>query len=205
MADPALLLLDEPAAGLDIGGRERLVSRLAQLAGDATSPPMVLVTHHVEEIPAHFSHVLLLAPRGGRGGGTVGRGPHLSQPVGMLRAGAARRGGRGPLGVPGRLTHHAHIIGTDVIEVDTLSGQNLGVAVWPHPRRRARPTEPSTPHNKGSPLPEQMNIHRASRENGSVARPIMLAIAGDSAAGKDNHHQGPRGGLGAGADHLGVC
>ena len=70
MADPALLLLDEPAAGLDIAGRERLVSRLAQLAGSAASPPMVLVTHHVEEIPAHFSHLLLL-----RQGAVVAAGP----------------------------------------------------------------------------------------------------------------------------------
>lgn len=70
MAEPALLLLDEPAAGLDIAGRERLVSRLAQLAGNAASPPMVLVTHHVEEIPAHFSHLLLV-----RQGAVVAAGP----------------------------------------------------------------------------------------------------------------------------------
>jgi iron complex transport system ATP-binding protein len=70
MADPDLLLLDEPAAGLDIAGRERLVSRLAALAADRSSPPMVLVTHHVEEIPAHFSHVLLL-----RAGTVVASGP----------------------------------------------------------------------------------------------------------------------------------
>jgi len=70
MADPALLLLDEPAAGLDLAGRERLVSRLAALAGDRSSPPMVLVTHHVEEIPAHFSHLLLL-----RRGRVVAAGP----------------------------------------------------------------------------------------------------------------------------------
>jgi iron complex transport system ATP-binding protein len=60
MADPELLLLDEPAAGLDVGGRERLVARLGRLAADPGSPPLVLVTHHVEEIPVHFSHVLLL-------------------------------------------------------------------------------------------------------------------------------------------------
>ncbi|MCB9371250.1 MAG: ABC transporter ATP-binding protein [Microthrixaceae bacterium] len=60
MADPGLLLLDEPTAGLDLGGREDLVRRLADLAGDATTPPTVLVTHHVEEIPPSFGHALLL-------------------------------------------------------------------------------------------------------------------------------------------------
>lgn len=60
MCDPELLILDEPAAGLDVGGREDLVSRLAQLAGDENSPSLVLVTHHVEEIPPNFTHALLL-------------------------------------------------------------------------------------------------------------------------------------------------
>ncbi|HEU4363815.1 MAG TPA: ABC transporter ATP-binding protein [Mycobacterium sp.] len=61
MTDPELLLLDEPAAGLDLGGREELVARLADLAADPDAPAMVLVTHHVEEIPPGFSHCLLLA------------------------------------------------------------------------------------------------------------------------------------------------
>jgi len=60
MSDPELLLLDEPAAGLDLGGREELVDALAELAGDRRSPVLVLVTHHVEEIPPGFTHVLLL-------------------------------------------------------------------------------------------------------------------------------------------------
>lgn len=64
MADPGLLLLDEPCAGLDVGGREALVASLATLAADPATPPMVLVTHHLEEIPPGFTHALLL--RGGR-------------------------------------------------------------------------------------------------------------------------------------------
>ncbi len=60
MTDPELMLLDEPAAGLDLGGREDLVGRLGELALDLAAPAMVLVTHHVEEIPAAFTHVLLL-------------------------------------------------------------------------------------------------------------------------------------------------
>ena len=64
MTDPELLLLDEPAAGLDLGGREDLVSTLSALAIDADSPATVLVSHHVEEIPPGFTHALLL--RGGR-------------------------------------------------------------------------------------------------------------------------------------------
>ncbi len=64
MAEPDLVLLDEPTAGLDLVGREDLVSRLGALAADPTTPPTVLVTHHTEEIPPRFTHGLLL--RGGR-------------------------------------------------------------------------------------------------------------------------------------------
>jgi iron complex transport system ATP-binding protein len=60
MTDPELLLLDEPAAGLDLGGREDLVDRLATLAMDPDAPAIVLVTHHVEEIPPGFTHALML-------------------------------------------------------------------------------------------------------------------------------------------------
>jgi iron complex transport system ATP-binding protein len=60
MTDPEMLLLDEPAAGLDLGGREDLVARLSELAMDPDAPATVLVTHHVEEIPPGFTHALLL-------------------------------------------------------------------------------------------------------------------------------------------------
>jgi iron complex transport system ATP-binding protein len=60
MARPELLLLDEPAAGLDLGARERLVSRLGDLAADTRSPTTVLVTHHCEEIPRGFTHAGLM-------------------------------------------------------------------------------------------------------------------------------------------------
>ena len=70
MTDPELLLLDEPAAGLDLGGREDLVSTLSVLALDETSPATVLVSHHVEEIPPGFTHALLL-----REGKVVAAGP----------------------------------------------------------------------------------------------------------------------------------
>jgi iron complex transport system ATP-binding protein len=70
MTDPELMLLDEPAAGLDLGGREDLVRRLGDLALDVFAPAMVLVTHHVEEIPPGFTHVLLL-----KDGRVVAEGP----------------------------------------------------------------------------------------------------------------------------------
>ena len=69
MTDPELVLLDEPAAGLDLGSWEMLVRDLAELALDPLSPVMVLVTHHVEEIPPEFTHALLM-----RDGGVVAQG-----------------------------------------------------------------------------------------------------------------------------------
>lgn len=70
MNDPELLLLDEPAAGLDVGGRERLVTYLGRLATAADHPPTVMITHHVEEIPPSFTHALLL-----RAGAVMAAGP----------------------------------------------------------------------------------------------------------------------------------
>lgn len=70
MTDPELLLLDEPAAGLDLGGREELVNRLSVLAADPDAPAIVLITHHVEEIPPGFTNILILSE-----GGVVAQGP----------------------------------------------------------------------------------------------------------------------------------
>jgi iron complex transport system ATP-binding protein len=70
MTDPELLLLDEPAAGLDLSGRESLVQTLGQLARDPYAPASVLVTHHVEEIPVGITHAMLL-----RSGKVVAAGP----------------------------------------------------------------------------------------------------------------------------------
>ena len=70
MPRPGLLLLDEPAAGLDLPAREALVDRLAVLIADPAAPPVVLVTHHIEEIPPGITHALLM-----RGGRVVTAGP----------------------------------------------------------------------------------------------------------------------------------
>ena len=60
MVNPELLLLDEPGAGLDLGGREDLVGYLGELALDPDAPAMVMITHHPEEIPYGFTHAMLL-------------------------------------------------------------------------------------------------------------------------------------------------
>ena len=86
MTDPELMLLDEPAAGLDLGAREDLVGRLSTLAEDLDAPALVLVTHHVEEIPPGFTDILML-----REGRVVAAGPiestltaeNLSETFGM--------------------------------------------------------------------------------------------------------------------------
>ncbi|WP_432487669.1 ABC transporter ATP-binding protein [Kineococcus sp. SYSU DK018] len=96
MTDPELLLLDEPAGGLDLGGREDLLRRLTALAADPAAPTTVMVTHHVEEIPVGTTHALLL-----RAGRVVAAGPAeevltsapLSQTFGLPLS-LERRGGR---------------------------------------------------------------------------------------------------------------
>ncbi len=70
MTDPELLILDEPAAGLDLGGREDLVTTLSRLALDEDAPATILVSHHVEEIPPGFTHAMLM-----REGRAVAAGP----------------------------------------------------------------------------------------------------------------------------------
>jgi iron complex transport system ATP-binding protein len=70
MTDPEVLLLDEPAAGLDLGAREALLRTLGRLAADPDAPALVLVSHHVEEVPAGFTHALML-----REGEIVSAGP----------------------------------------------------------------------------------------------------------------------------------
>lgn len=70
MTDPELLLLDEPTASLDLGAREELLGLLGQFAREEATPAMVMVTHHVEEIPVGFTHALLL-----RDGAAVAQGP----------------------------------------------------------------------------------------------------------------------------------
>lgn len=70
MTDPELLLLDEPAASLDLGAREELLGLLGGYAQTPTTPAMIMVTHHVEEVPVGFTHALLL-----RDGAIVAAGP----------------------------------------------------------------------------------------------------------------------------------
>lgn len=70
MNRPGLVLLDEPSARLDLGGREQLVGALVELTLDPMAPPLVLVTHHLDEVPPGMTHVLML-----RNGRVVAQGP----------------------------------------------------------------------------------------------------------------------------------
>ena len=96
MPDPALVLLDEPTAGLDFGGREELVGALQGLAADEQSPPSVLVTHRVEDIPASTTHLLAVAEGRALAAGPIAdtlRGEMMSELFG-LPVEVDRRGGR---------------------------------------------------------------------------------------------------------------
>lgn len=95
MADPELLLLDEPAAGLDLGAREALLRLLTRLGSDPGAAPTVLVTHHVEEVPVGTTHALLLSRGRVVAQGPVGQvltGPLLSQAFGLPLVVEARDG-----------------------------------------------------------------------------------------------------------------
>jgi iron complex transport system ATP-binding protein len=70
MTDPGVVLLDEPSARLDLGGREQLVHALGDLIADPGGPPLMLVTHHVDEVPDGITHALLL-----REGRAIAQGP----------------------------------------------------------------------------------------------------------------------------------
>ena len=70
MNEPGIVLLDEPSARLDLGGREQLVQALSELTLDAAAPPLVLVTHHLDEVPPGMTHVLML-----RDGDAIAKGP----------------------------------------------------------------------------------------------------------------------------------
>ena len=94
MTDPEVLLLDEPAAGLDLGGREALLRTLSRLATSPDAPALVLVSHHVEEVPDGFTHALLL-----REGVVVASGP-MSEVLTSVHLSAC-------FGLPLRVHRHA--------------------------------------------------------------------------------------------------
>lgn len=86
MTDPELLLLDEPAASLDLGAREELLQLLGGYATSPEAPGIVMVTHHVEEIPPGFTHALLLANGGIQASGPIGEvltAEHLGATFGL--------------------------------------------------------------------------------------------------------------------------
>ena len=97
MNEPSLLLLDEPSARLDLGGREHLVQALAELTTDPAAPPLILVTHHLDEVPPGMTHAMML-----REGEVVASGPirstltspNLSECFGMALTLESRDDGR---------------------------------------------------------------------------------------------------------------
>ena len=97
MTDPELLLLDEPAASLDLGAREELLQLLGAYATAPQSPAMIMVTHHVEEIPPGFTHALLLADGRIRASGPIAEvitGERLSDAFGLPLVVATSEDGR---------------------------------------------------------------------------------------------------------------
>jgi iron complex transport system ATP-binding protein len=99
MTDPELLLLDEPAASLDLGAREELLQLLGAYAGSPESPAMVMVTHHVEEIPPGFTHALLLADGAVQAAGPIAEiitGELLSDVFGLELLVSSSENGRPP-------------------------------------------------------------------------------------------------------------
>ena len=98
MGEPGLLLLDEPFAGLDLGARERLLARLGALATDPATPPIVLVTHHVEEIPPGTTHALVIAEgaRSAPGRLTTPSRPRRSAPRSTSRSSSVATAPAGP-------------------------------------------------------------------------------------------------------------
>ena len=126
MANPELLLLDEPSAGMDLGGREDLVAYLGELATDPDAPTLVMVTHHVEEIPTGFTHALLLDQ-----GGIVTTGP-IEQVLTSDNLSAAFHQ---PIQVDhvGRARFFAPPVAGQLASHGSRGGRCL--ACWPPPRR----------------------------------------------------------------------
>ncbi|UOQ58479.1 ABC transporter ATP-binding protein [Leucobacter allii] len=86
MTDPEMLLLDEPSASLDLGARERLLQMLSGFARSSHSPAMIMVTHHVEEVPPGFTHALLLREGRIQAAGPIAEtltAEHLEETFGM--------------------------------------------------------------------------------------------------------------------------
>ena len=162
MTDPELLILDEPAAGLDLGGREDLVATLSRLALDEYAPATILVSHHVEEIPPGFTHALML-----REGRAVAAGP-LPEVMTETRArrdlrdvagAATRRTGATPrVGVPERCDRW-------IVSLHGLAG-GAGVGGLARSRRAAGRARAGQPR----PLPGDARRRRRRRRRHRLAR-----------------------------------